>query len=162
LNPPTVYERLPSLGGYVPQPQEEENFQPDEALLSNEERSFLCLASRGRDSEMQALHEEARIRKLILNEALVLAARTGKVGACEYLLELGAQKLHQGYRGLTAREFAEQEGRKGVLDLLSDTSPAEQDSNSADQVELALRYALDRELYHLLTVVIPQQRSQKR
>jgi hypothetical protein len=97
----------------------------------------------GKHVELAAIHERAGIRELILNEALVLAARTGKVEVCSYLLALGANPSHVGYGNRTAREFAEQEGRSKVIPLL----PA---AGAADETAADARHALDGEIRHLL------------
>ncbi|UCG88348.1 MAG: DUF4303 domain-containing protein [Gemmatimonadota bacterium] len=152
LNPPGVCERLPLFDETPMKPREEAEFQPDQDLLSDVERDFLCLASRGKHAKLASIHEEVGIRELVLNEALVLAARTGKADVCSYLLQVGANPSHQGYGHRTPREIAEQEGRKRLLPLLPS-------GGRPDEVSPELRYALDKEIHHLLTVVIPQQRA---
>ena len=75
---------------------------------------------------------------------------------CSYLLKCGANPLHLGYKGMTAFELAQQEGRKSVVALLSTLD------SSADTSGLAERYNLDKEILYLLNVAIPQQRAQEK
>lgn len=48
-----------------------------------------------------------------------MAAWRGKAEKCQHLLQAGADPNHLGYKFMTALEFAKQENRTAVVELLS-------------------------------------------
>ena len=124
----------------------------DTESFSSQEKDYLCFASRGKIQQLREMYS-AGIRDVVIHEALVLAAWKGKTEVCCYLLECGANPSHQGYRGKTALEFAQQEGRESVIDLLPDSG------TGVSTLNPEVRYHLDMEIEYLLRVVIPQQRA---
>ncbi len=126
---------------------------PDPGILSIQEKDYLCFASRGRIQQLRDIHS-AGIRDFVIHEALVLAAWKGKTEVCSYLLQCGANPSYPGYRGKTALEFALQDGRESVIELLPDGN------TGVSAPDLEIRHQLNNEIEHLLQVVIPQLRAQ--
>lgn len=128
---------------------------PDVDPFSNVERDFLCLAARGRLQELREL-DGTSVRPFVVDEALVLAASKGRTDVCSFLLSVGAMPCHVGYAYKTALQFAEQERHRRVVSLLSEFAADDRQELDGD-----LRFACDRAIRHLLTVVIPRQQSSR-
>ncbi|MEM7477958.1 MAG: ankyrin repeat domain-containing protein, partial [Planctomycetota bacterium] len=116
-------------------------------MVFNElEQDFLCLASRGRNQQLESLlaaQDEISIDTRC--EALVLAARTGKVETCQLLIDHGANPNYPGYRSINAFQMAEQENRRRVTELFA-SFPCDEDS-SAEPEALSDEPSFDKELF---------------
>jgi hypothetical protein len=161
LNPPSVvagYRAWMELAAAVPAGPSRTVIELNDAdrRLSDSDRDFLCLASRGRLAELTTSWEAGAPDRLVVDEALVLAARTGKRDVCEFLLQRGANTNHAGYMGKTAFEMATQENRGRVVEILE-----QHDSPPRESMPPEERHQLNQEILHLIQVVIPQQRAQR-
>ena len=89
-------------------------------LLNQTECDLLCFSKRGRCDDLQTLVRENgdAIAERTYGEALVLAASSGKLVVCQWLLERGTNVDYVGYRGRTALAYAKQEKRRSVIQLL--------------------------------------------
>ena len=123
--------------------------------FNESELDFIAASSCGKLAAVESLNDG--MRDLVRAEALVMAARTGRDEVCHFLLEQGVPKDYRGYRGKTAYEFAKQEERTKVVELL-DSAP---DSSTAKQIEKRPA-TTDEDLLWILQVKIPSDRRKSK
>lgn len=139
------------LGVAPAEPYKPRNRDETPSVLKQDEIEFVAAASCGKLATVEKLADG--VSELVLAEAFVLAARTGRAEVCQYLLNRKVDPSHRGYMGKTALEFATQENRKRVIELLSNGDAQPSSRRAPDRPA-----DLDRELLWILEVKIPEDR----